>query len=377
MRSGSTNVVLSALYELIGRSEDGARLPTVRDLMKKHQVSQVTVQDALDRLRREGLLVSQVGRGTFVTRGGAAGRGGRDNGLSGETNLDSLLILSNASLNERCVLVQSQIVQAMARQDSKVVQLSYHHTGHLLEILGSIPTFDAAVLQSHYESIPIRLLNVLQQKTRAIVVDGHTVSGVDVDRVGTDWEDALELALGHLIDLGHRSFGLVSINTMAQPILATRRAFTRHATIAREGFSFHPPIVLDQVQHPAQSVQEPISDALKALGSGAHGRLPFTALITLGISDTLGVTQGLGDVGIRWPEDLSVVVLGHRDVPSEHLGTMTIAGSSHRQAAENLVETITRRMVRPDMPAQITYLRCEQSARLSTASPSARGQRSG
>lgn len=357
MRPASANVVLSALYELIERLDDGARLPTVRDLMKKYQVSQATVQEALERLRREGRLVSQVGRGTYVTRGGSAAAPGNE-ADDRASNLDSLLILSNASLNERCVLVQNYIVQEMSRHDAKVVQISYHHTDHLLEILSSIPNFDAAVLQSHYESIPIKLLNLLQQKTKALVVDGHTVSGVDIDRVGTDWEDALELALQHLVDLGHRSFGLVSINTMAQPVLAARRAFTRHAAIERDGFAFHAPIVLEQVQHPAHSVLDAIEQTLAPYLS--DGRLPFTSLITLGISDTLGVTQGLQKLGLRWPNDLSVVVLGHRDVPSEHLGVMTIVGSSQREAAERLVETIRRRIGEPALPPQIAYLRCDQ-----------------
>lgn len=364
MRNGSANIVLRTLSDMIERLEDGARLPTVRDLMKKHQVSQATVQEALDHLKGEGLLVSQVGRGTYVTRGGAA-RGGEGRRGAG---LDSLLILSNASMNERGVLVQNYIVEEMSRQDSKVVQISYHHTDHLLEILSSIPDFDAAVLQSHYESIPIRLLHLLQQKTKALVVDGHTVAGVDVDRIGTDWEDALEMALRHLVDLGHRSFGLVSINTMAQPLLAARRAFGRHAAIERGRFSFHPPLVLERIHHPSHNVLDAVADTLAPLLS-AHGRLPFTALLTLGISDTLGFTQGLQRLGIDWPKDLSVVVLGHRDVPSEHLGVMTIAGSSQRKAAEKLVETIRRRIEQPELSPQIVYLHCEQVVRDSTAKP--------
>jgi DNA-binding LacI/PurR family transcriptional regulator len=366
MRSTSGNVVLSGLYDLIEGLDHGARLPTVRDLMKKHQVSQATVQEALDHLRREGLLVSQVGRGTYVTRTAAAVRR-RDSG-AGDAALDSLLILSNASMNERCVLVQNHIVQEMARHDAKVVQISYHHTDHLLQILSSIPNFDAVVLQSHYESIPIRLLNLLQQKTRALVVDGHSVAGVDIDRVGTDWEDALELALRRLVDLGHRSFGLVSINTMAQPILSARRAFARHAAIGREGLAFHAPIVLEQVHHPAHGVLDALEEALAPLRNSG-GRLPFTALLTLGITDMLGVTQGLRRLGLRLPDDLSLIVLGHRDVPSEHLGVLTIAGSSQREAAERLVETIRRRIDHPILPPQITYLGCEQVLRDSAAAP--------
>jgi len=364
MRNGQANIVLKTLSDMIDRLDDGARLPTVRELMKTHQVSQATVQEALDQLKGRGLLVSQVGRGTYVTRAGA----GPARGDGRRTELDSLLILSNASMNERCALVQTFIVEEMSRQDAKVVQMSYHHTDHLLEILNSVPNFDAVVLQSHYESIPIRLLHLLQQKTKALVVDGHTVAGVDIDRIGTDWEDALEMALRHLVDLGHRSFGLVSIDAMAQPILAARRAFGRHAAIERGRFSFHPPILLERVHHPGHSVLEPLVETLTPL-LARDGTLPFTAMLTLGISDTLGVTQGLQRLGIDWPEDLSVVVLGHRDVPSEHLGVMTIAGSAQRKAAEKLVETIRRRIEQPHLSPQIVYLHCDQLVRGSTAMP--------
>ncbi|BCH27697.1 hypothetical protein MesoLjLc_75700 [Mesorhizobium sp. L-8-10] len=361
--SMSGNIVLSSLHDLIARLEDGARLPTVRDLMKRHRVSQATVQEAINRLRDEGVVTSQVGRGTYVVKGGSGAR--TDRAFGSAPVLDSLLILSNASMNERCALVQNYIVQEMSREGSKVVQISYHHTDHLLEILSSLPNFDAAILQSHYESIPIRLLHLLQQKTRALVVDGHTVSGVDIDRIGTDWEDALELAFRHLSELGHRSFGMVSLNTTAQPVLAARRAFVRHGSIGREGYVFHAPVVLDGVLHPTHSVEKALEYALSGL-MGEDGRLPFTALVTVGISDTLGVRQCLDRLGLRRPRDLSVAILGHHDVPTEHLGDMTVSGSSHLEAAQKLVETIRKRIVEPASPPQIVYLQCSQITRQST-----------
>ena len=70
--AGSADIVLEALYDLIAVSEDGARLPTVRDLMRRYQVSQAVVQGAVGKLRGQGLLTSQVGRGTYVVKGGAA-----------------------------------------------------------------------------------------------------------------------------------------------------------------------------------------------------------------------------------------------------------------------------------------------------------------
>ncbi len=45
----------------------GARLPTRLDLERRFQVSGATIQQALDKLRREGFVVAQGSRGTFVS----------------------------------------------------------------------------------------------------------------------------------------------------------------------------------------------------------------------------------------------------------------------------------------------------------------------
>lgn len=59
--------VTQRLRALAGAAEAGARLPSVRDLMREWHVSPVTVQRALDTLAREGVLEARPGRGTFVS----------------------------------------------------------------------------------------------------------------------------------------------------------------------------------------------------------------------------------------------------------------------------------------------------------------------
>jgi GntR family transcriptional regulator len=49
-----------------GRIEAGSRLPSHRDLAEELVIAPLTVKKAYDELEREGLLVSQRGRGTFV-----------------------------------------------------------------------------------------------------------------------------------------------------------------------------------------------------------------------------------------------------------------------------------------------------------------------
>jgi DNA-binding transcriptional MocR family regulator len=58
--------IATALRDLASTLPEGARLPSVRDLMREHGASPVTVQRAISSLAAEGLVVPRPGRGTFV-----------------------------------------------------------------------------------------------------------------------------------------------------------------------------------------------------------------------------------------------------------------------------------------------------------------------
>ncbi len=68
----STGRVTQHLRALAGTENAGARLPSVRELMRELRVSPVTVQRALERLAREGVLDARPGQGTFVAGAPAA-----------------------------------------------------------------------------------------------------------------------------------------------------------------------------------------------------------------------------------------------------------------------------------------------------------------
>src|SRR3954467_4628515 len=61
-----------ALRDLAATLPEGARLPSVRELMREHGASPVTVQRAISGLAAEGLVVPRPGRGTFVAPAPAA-----------------------------------------------------------------------------------------------------------------------------------------------------------------------------------------------------------------------------------------------------------------------------------------------------------------
>jgi DNA-binding transcriptional MocR family regulator len=66
MNVPSAERIAQSLRKLVASSAAGARLPSVRELMREHGSSPVTVQRAITQLVREGRLQTRPGDGTFV-----------------------------------------------------------------------------------------------------------------------------------------------------------------------------------------------------------------------------------------------------------------------------------------------------------------------
>lgn len=345
----------TALTRLVESAEPGTRIPTVRALMKRYGVGQASVQEVLGELKLRGLITSHVGRGTYV-----AGRG--RNGADRTGALDSLLILSNVNMNDRCARVQATIVAEMQAIGARVLQMSYSDTDHLLAILKGIPRFDAVVLQSHYESIPVRLLAMLHDRAGAVVIDGLAVSGVDIDTMGIDWEEALDLALAHLVATGRRRPALVALNSAAGPIRRAARYFRRLQDHGGQPIttSVHR---LTGLVHPTQDPRAALAGVLDQVrADGAD------SLIFLGLSDTGGIDVALRVAGLRTPDDMAAVVLGHVDVDSEHLGHYTVAGAGYDDGARALLDLVRQRLDDPGAAPRVRYLETRLVARQSSAS---------
>ncbi|HET9930148.1 MAG TPA: winged helix-turn-helix domain-containing protein, partial [Polyangiaceae bacterium] len=65
-RLPSAERIASSLRQRIAVAAAGSRLPSVRELMREHGSSPVTIQRAISQLVREGRLQTRPGDGTFV-----------------------------------------------------------------------------------------------------------------------------------------------------------------------------------------------------------------------------------------------------------------------------------------------------------------------
>ena len=88
------------LAERASQLGDGARFPTLREIMSEYRVSQFTAAPALKRMQRNGLIASHVGRGSFVIRGATPKKGARI--LYLRPDWPSRLLLRGGPLSGRC-----------------------------------------------------------------------------------------------------------------------------------------------------------------------------------------------------------------------------------------------------------------------------------
>lgn len=90
----------------------GQQLPTLEALMQEFDVARVTVRQAVERLAREGLVVAQQGRGTFVT---AQAR--RERGLRLETSLQALADVYRDDKPELTLIEEASAMPPLAPEE--------------------------------------------------------------------------------------------------------------------------------------------------------------------------------------------------------------------------------------------------------------------
>ncbi len=92
----------------------GAQLPTLEDLVREFDVARVTVRQAVEVLAREGLVLAQQGRGTFVT-----GVPRRVRSLRLETTLKDLADVYRDDTPKLTLIEESSAMPSLAAEEGK------------------------------------------------------------------------------------------------------------------------------------------------------------------------------------------------------------------------------------------------------------------
>ncbi|WP_444814827.1 DNA-binding protein [Variovorax davisae] len=249
------------------------------------------------------------------------------------SNRSVLLLRRSISIHRSRVLIQGRFTEAGHR----VLEVTYPDSDHAHEVLCGLPSFDACVIQSTFETIKIDMLSTLRGKTAAIAVDGAALSGLDVDAVGVEWGESLSAAVDVLRQRGHRE---IAFATTSHPFLANQLGLKRWAQIC----SAEPKLHLQTLAVPRLS-HEDYQDALVELireRKEEAGRLPFTAVV-LGHR---GWPELSGRAVEDWPRSAETAEASC--FLSGQISTMSTATSSRPSASTSQIRlnTSTRQSMR-------------------------------
>lgn len=339
------------LNELAVQAQVGERLPSVRDLMARFQLSQPVVQRVFHRLRERGVIDIRPGRGMFFLVAGQPIATRSGNTVTRENAPSKSILLLRRSVNvDRGRIYVDMLNRRFAASGHRVIEVSFTDPAHAKLVLQGLPRFDVCVIQSVFHMIPSDMLAIIHSKAQVVAFDGVTIVGHGLDSVGTEWGEPLAAAMRMLHDRGHRS---VCFAATAQPFLATQLGFRRF-----DGLRITmPEMDMRAISVPRFNDETYLEDLLAELRKhlDSAGQLPFTALVVWGILDGALLLQRLQAMGLQVPRDLSVVLLGRTDLPNEHADFFEIYGAQVQDQVNLMFETICNRLDDPRRPFGVYF----------------------
>ncbi|MCS7056468.1 MAG: LacI family transcriptional regulator [Thermoflexales bacterium] len=190
---------------------------------------------------------------------------------------------------------------------------------------------------------------------RIVLVDSYA-PGASFDSVLIDNLGGARKAVNHLIDLGHRHIGLIGSNPASSPDILERREGYLRALAARG-------IAQTYIEESLMRREE---------GYAALGRLlkrapQVTAVFVTNDDTAIGVLHAAQDMGLRVPEDLSIVGFDDIDLASEIQPALTTVHVPKAWLGKLGVQRLLERVRAPDQPTLAVTVATHLVERESTA----------
>lgn len=192
--------------------------------------------------------------------------------------------------------------------------------------------------------VPYVLVNRLPADSRRYVV--------------VDDERAAQLAIEHLVSLGHRRIGHLAGPERSDP--GRRRHAGYLTAIAHAGLPVHPELVV-----PGDDTAAGGAAALRRLMSTAE---PPTALLVADVGSAVGALHAAHALGLSVPRDLSLVTLHDMPLASHLVPPLTTVRMPLRELGRRALELLARRGPE-DVIAEVVAEPVELVERASTAPP--------
>ena len=330
----------------------GVRLPTLRRLAHQFDVSTNTVRNAIRVLEQEGSLYRVHGVGTFVrpvcpTRS--------DSGLKQQK--EATLALVMADLGDAMETSVARGVEQACRGRAWRMQVydSRHDARLEIENLSGLPQSGAcgAIIFPTCCAATIEPLFRLKLGGFPFVLVDRSIRGLQVDVVESDHEQGAYLATLHLIEQGHRRILMLTdppvLSSVEARIRGYERALLDNGLTPQAEWKIWPtsPVTEDDLEKGQRWIR-----AYEAAVPGLRRIEPPVAMFAYNAHGGWGAVEACRAVGLRIPEDVSVVCFDDTEITRALSPPITTIAQQPVQIGRKAVELLERRLQFADAEPQ-------------------------
>jgi DNA-binding LacI/PurR family transcriptional regulator len=268
----------------------GEAIPTIEELKSKFAASQVTVEKALQRLRKEGLIHRVGGTRRLVVAE-----------VCDPARRRVAIIRPDWPSTGYDQMVRS--VATASRPRDWALNLVNYRSLHTLDLNRAVGDNDGAILVVTSESWPDHLKNSLRTPRHPVVVLQDPAREMPVPATRIDDPRVGQLAVEHLASLGHRDIAILFNQPPTTSGLDRIDGWRNAMRSLRVGNVEE--LLLDCYLRPHQDSREAAYERFKAFLATDHPR--FTAVFCTSDAGAVAVLRVLRETGLRVPQDVSVI----------------------------------------------------------------------
>lgn len=273
-------------------SAPGTPIASVRELMRRYQVSQITVTRALKQLQEDGLVESKVGYGSF-----RSGNNGSD--------CRNIAFFHSDYPSSFGHLVNRTFEKYFTERNYHFKMISYDHRHVHVERSMLNGGADAVIFNQDQNLSPELLVQLTSWSIPIVFIDIMPQT-IALDAVCADNEMGGAMVANYFIRHGHRRCAMLQSLPEGHSPVSRRRSFLRQLKLSQTESVF--------INCETQGGENSTANAYRTFTTyiKEHG-LDFTALFCDSDLGSLGVLKACHNLGIRVPEDLSII--GFDNIP--------------------------------------------------------------
>lgn len=300
------------------------RFPQKKELTDQFQVSRITAKKALDLLAEEGVIVRIRGKGSYVNVSGVPndeeveGRNGKETGRS-----DRLIGAIFPSYTDGYGLLLQYAVEKTVAElgGSLIIKRSNHSVGEeeaAIDTLLGLQVDGIIVFPTDSREYNQRLLKMILDEFPVVVVD-RNLKGIQACTVHTDNKTAAYKLAAYLLETGHKHIAFISPDPNRTSTLEDRLAGFQQAFLASGTRLCSDYLITDFPSgYSCRSIDNNSAEytLIKKL---LEEHPQITAFVCAEYEIAIFLYKLLESIGLRVPEDCSIVCFDCPDDPYDHL----------------------------------------------------------